>query len=80
MAVRRTTVSAEGDDLAVLEGEARKRGVALTHVLREAVQREAQRLREEALPRFGIVRGDGAATQTIAEDEHEPARRSGRAS
>lgn len=78
MATRRTTLAADSDDLAVLEGEARRRGVALAQVLREAVERDAARLRRRAAPRFGIVRGDGAATQTIAEDETAPARRSGR--
>lgn len=79
MAVRRTTVAAEHDDLAVLEQEARKRGVPLTQLLREAVEHEAQRLRANAQPRFGIVHGDGAATRTIANDEPAPARRRGRA-
>jgi hypothetical protein len=78
MAVRRTTLAADSDDLAVLEGEARRRGVALAQVLREAVEREAGRLRRRATPRFGIVRGDGTATRTIARDEHAPARRPGR--
>lgn len=78
MAIRRTTVAAEHDDLAVLESEARKRGVALAHVLREAVEREAQRLRAEARPRFGIVRGDGRATRAVAADEHAPSRDRGR--
>lgn len=80
MTVRRTTVAAEHDDLAVLEQEARRRGVALTHVLREAVEHEANRLRNDATPRFGIVHGDGQATRTIADDEHAPARRDGRSS
>lgn len=80
MSLRRTTVAAERDDLAVLEGEARRRGVAVTHVLREAVAREAQRLRGDAAPRFGIVRGDGGATRAIADDEHAPARHRGRSS
>jgi hypothetical protein len=75
MPIRRTTVAAEHDDLAVLEHEARKRGVTLSVVLREAVAREAGRLRENAAPRFAIVRGDGNATRAIAEDEHAPARR-----
>jgi hypothetical protein len=78
MSIRRTTVSAEGDDLAVLEGEARRRGVALAQVLREAVEREATRLRSQTSPRFGVVHGDGTATRTIAADEHAPARRGGR--
>lgn len=79
MGFRRTTVSAEQDDLAVLDNEARKRGVTLAQVLREAVEREARRLRSDAAPRFGIVRGDGEASRTIAADEHAPARRRGRA-
>ncbi|MDX6639186.1 MAG: hypothetical protein QOF12_197 [Solirubrobacteraceae bacterium] len=78
MAIKRTTVAAESDDLAVLESEARRRGVALAQVLREAVEREAGRLRRTAEPRFGIVRGDGTATASIARDEHAPARRDGR--
>jgi hypothetical protein len=78
MAVRRTTVAAERDDLAVLEQEARRRGVTLTQVLREAVEHEARRLRASAQPRFGIVQGDGSATRTIAADEDAPARRRGR--
>jgi hypothetical protein len=80
MAVRRTTVAAEHDDLAILEHEARKRGITLSQVLREAVRHEAQRLRDNAAPRFGIVRGDGNATGAIAADEHAPARRGGRES
>lgn len=80
MAIRRTTVAAEHDDLAVLEHEARKRGVSLTQVLREAVEREAQRLRDDAAPRFGLVRGAGNAAQAIADDEHAPARRGARPS
>ena len=78
MSVRRTTVAAEGDDLAILEQEARRRGVSLAAVLREAVAREANALRRQAAPRFGIVRGDGSATGRIAADEHAPARRAGR--
>lgn len=78
MAIRRTTVAAESDDLAVLESEARRRGVALAQVLREAVEHEANRLRHESAPRFGVVRGDGSATQAVARDESAPARRGGR--
>jgi len=66
-------VAAERDDLAVLEGEARKRWVGLAHVLREGVEREARRLRGDAARRFGVVRGDGSATRAIAADEVETA-------
>lgn len=51
----------------------------LTQVLREAVEHEAQRLRDNATPRFGIVRGDGTATRVLAADERAPARHGGRA-
>lgn len=78
MTNRRTTVSAESQDLAVLEGEAHRRGVPLAHVLREAVAREANSVRRRTRPRFGIARGDGTATRTVAKDEHAPVRRRGR--
>lgn len=78
MTTRRTTVAASSDDLAVLESEARRRKVTLSRVLREAVEREAGRLRGDARPRFAIAAGDGTATRTIAGDEHAPARRRGR--
>jgi hypothetical protein len=74
MVTRRTSLVVESDDLAVLEGEARRRGVSLAQVLRELVKREAEDLRGRARPRFGIVRGDGTATSQIARDEHAPAR------
>lgn len=75
---RRTTLAADADDLALLEGEARRRGISLAQVLRELVAREAQELRRTRRPRFGIVRGDGCATATIAADEDAPGRDSGR--
>ena len=78
MATRRTTLAADSDDLALLEGEARRRGVSLAQLLREAVAQEADRLRRRKRPRFGIVHGGGRATQAIAADEHAPARRRGR--
>lgn len=76
--IRRTTVAADNQDLSVLEGEARRRGVSLASMLGEAVAREADRVRGKTKPRFGIVRGDGSATARIASDEHAPARRGGR--
>lgn len=78
MTIRRTTVAAESDDLAVLEHEARRRGVSLARVLREAVEREADRPRARARPRLGVVRGDGTGTRQVAADEHAPARRGAR--
>ena len=45
MTIRRTTLAAERDDLAVLEGEARRRGVSLAQVLRDVVAQEAKQIR-----------------------------------
>jgi Ribbon-helix-helix protein, copG family len=71
---RRTTLAADADDLALLEAEARRRGVSLASILRELVAREAESLRSERRPRFGVVRGDGGSTRAIEADEHAPAR------
>ena len=75
MAIRRTTLAAERDDLAVLETEARRRGVSLAQVLREVVAREAQELRALRRPRFGIANSGGAGgAQLSVDDEESPAR------
>jgi hypothetical protein len=74
MAIRRTTVAAEVDDLAVLEGEAHRRGVPLAHVLREAVAREATELRRRNRPRFGVAASKQGAARAAAADEHAPVR------
>jgi len=75
MAIRRTTLAAESEDLAALEGIARRRGISLAQLLREIVAREAAKARRRHRPHVGIVRGDGSATRRVAEDEHAPARR-----
>jgi hypothetical protein len=76
--VRRTTVAADTEDLAILAQHARTRGVSLATVLGEAVGIQADRLRRQARPRFGVVRGDGGATGAIGRDERAPVRRRGR--
>jgi len=72
--IRRTTVAAEADDLAVLEGEARRRGTSLARVLRETVAERADQLRKHNRPHFGVARTDGGAARTAAADEHAPVR------
>ena len=67
-------MSAETDDLKVLEGEARRRGVALAQLLREAVEKEANSLRRRNRPRFGIARSVSGAAQAAGADEHAPVR------
>lgn len=70
---KRTTLAAEADDLAVLEGEARRRGVSLARVLRELVEREADEIRRVQRPRFGIARSGGRnLSQLATEDEDAP--------
>ena len=71
--IRRTTLAAEDADLAVLEAEARRRGVSLAQVLREVVAGEADRLRERRRPRFGIVNSGGSGVaQASVDDEDSP--------
>jgi hypothetical protein len=72
---RRTTLTADRDDLALLESEARKRGVSLAQVLHDLVAREAEALRQERRPRFGLFdSGTGGASERASEDEESPAR------
>jgi hypothetical protein len=78
MPVRRTTLGASHDDLALLEAEARRRNVSLARVLRELVEREAAALREARKPRFGVARTKDGAAQIASADEHAPVRERGR--
>ncbi len=70
--MKRTTVSADPDDLATLEYEAKRRGVSLTHVLREAVAEYAAEVRSSHLPSFGIARGGPDLSQLTVDDEVSP--------
>jgi hypothetical protein len=74
MTIRRTTLAADGDDLTLLESEARRRGVSLAQVLRELVAREADELRRTRRPRFGVGRSSEGAAQAAAADEQAPLR------
>lgn len=73
MTTRRTTLAADADDLALLEAEARRRGISLAQVLREVVARRAQQLRRQHRPRFGLGRGDGTLSQDSVDNEDAPA-------
>ena len=75
---RRTTLAADADDLAVLEAEARRRGVSLAQVLREAVADRAAAIRGARRPRFGVVRtGHGTLSDLSWQDEEAPVRDAG---
>jgi hypothetical protein len=71
---RRTTVTARRSSLETLEGEARRRDVALTVVLSDAVDEKAAALRAARRPRLGIGRStDGlSAAALTAEPVAEP--------
>lgn len=63
---RRTTVTAEVDDLLLLKEEARRRGLSLAAVLREAVAEKANEVRKtRPRPRFGLFSSNDG--QSIAE-------------
>lgn len=74
--MRRTTVTADSDALATLEGEARRRGASLSAVLAEAVEEKAVAIRSSHRPRVGLGSSDDggsaaeSATRPIA---HPPA-------
>lgn len=72
--MRRTTVSADAESLATLDSEARRRGVALTAVLAEAVEEKAAAIRGARRPRIGLGRSrDGkAAAELTAEPVARP--------
>lgn len=73
---RRTTVSANVDDLATLENEARRRRSSLSAVLAEAVEEKAIAIKRAHRPRLGLGRSsDGAsaaetATKPVARPPH----------
>jgi hypothetical protein len=71
---RRTTLAADDADLAVLVGEARRRGVSLAQILRDLVAAEAERVRARRRPRFGIAHSGGRSPGAAHLDEDEPAR------
>ena len=72
---RRTTVRAPTADLATLQAEADRRGVALAAVLSEAVAEKAASLRRRRRPSVGIGRstdGRSAAEVTAEPVAHDP--------
>ena len=73
---RRTTVSADTEALATLEGEARRRGSSLSVVLAEAVEEKAISIKRAHRPRLGLGRSsDGrSAAETATEPVARPPR------
>lgn len=74
--IRRTTVAADADDLAVLAGEARRRGVSLDKVLGEAMAEKADDVRRGRRPRAGMFSGGGyRIAETLDQQPDTPADR-----
>jgi len=72
--IRRTTLSADSADLAVIEAEARRRGVSLATVLKEVVAEAAKTRRATApQPRWGVFEGERDLAKRAADDEGSPA-------
>jgi hypothetical protein len=67
--MRRATVTADENDLAVLAEEARRRGLSLARLLGEAVTEKAERLRATRRPRIGIFRADVSIAEVSAADD-----------
>jgi hypothetical protein len=64
--MRRTTVAAKRSSLDTLEAEARRRNVALTVVLAEAVDEKAAALHTARRPRLGLGRStDGLSAAQL---------------
>lgn len=72
---RRTTVTADEGDLATLEAEARRRGLPLAKLMREAVHDQAVELQSRRRPRLGVAAsGDGRSAAEVTADPvaHSP--------
>lgn len=71
--MKRTTVTAADDDLAVLAGEARRRGTSLATLLGEAVAEKATRIRRGRHPRVDTFHADVGIAAAMEDDEDGPA-------
>lgn len=71
--MKRTTVSVSEDDYLVLEHEARRRGVPMGHLLREAAAEYVAEIRTTRKPRLGVVNVAGNISQESVDDEVSPA-------
>ena len=66
--MKRTTVTADAEDLALLEREAERRGIALGRLLGELVAARAEALRDERPKPRGAVFSSPPGTRGIAEE------------
>lgn len=71
--LRRTTVVAEDDDLALLAREARERGTSLGRLLGRLVAEEAAQLRRDRRPRVAMFHVEGDIAEAM--ERENPAAR-----
>jgi hypothetical protein len=68
MAERRTTIVARDEDLALLQREARSRGLSLGRMLGEVVARRADELRQDTRPHLGTFSAGKSIAEAAAQD------------
>lgn len=71
--MKRTTITADREDLATLAAEAERRGVPFTAVASEAVAEKATEIRRQRRPSVGVARSDDG--RSAAEVTAEPVAR-----
>lgn len=64
----RTTVVADHHDLAVVSGEARRRGISLGRLLGELVREEADRIRQSRRPRVATFRAETSIAEAMTRE------------
>ena len=73
MRVRRTTVAAQDDDLAVIASDARLRGISLGRALGELVASRAEELRQLRRPRVALFNVDFSIAEAMEREDENPA-------
>jgi hypothetical protein len=70
---RRTTVTAQDDDLAVIANDARRRGISLGRALGELVSVRAEELRRHRRPRVAMFSVDFSIAEAMDSEDENPA-------
>jgi len=73
MGVRRTTVAAQDDDLAVIANDAHLRGISLGRALGELVASRAEELRRRRRPRVAMFSVDFSIAEAMDSEDENPA-------
>ncbi len=71
--MRRTTITAEAEDVETLRREARRQGISLARLMGAVVATKAAEIRAARRPRVALFRSEGGIADASVEDEHAPA-------